>query len=170
MKKLTRILFCFVLLLALSLAAAAEGSTEITMKPEYLENLENGIHTIEIVSTDGSAATDFTILAKAPVYYTVSFVMNGHGQAIPAQTVLEGTRAQQPQVQSDAKWTFVGWYKDAGCTTVFNFNEPITKDTTVYAKFIPKTGDNSSLWIALLAFGGVGMAVLTVNGKKKKQH
>ena len=38
-----------------------EGSTIITLKPEYLRTLSTGSHTIEIVWTDGSASTHFTV-------------------------------------------------------------------------------------------------------------
>jgi len=31
---------------------------------------------------------------------------------------------------------FAGWYKEAAFTNVFNFDDPITKDTDVYAKFV----------------------------------
>lgn len=41
------------------------GSTIVTLSPEYLETLSNGSHSIEIVSTDGSASTSFTV--EAPV-------------------------------------------------------------------------------------------------------
>lgn len=39
----------------------AEGSTVVTLKKEYLATLKEGKHTISIVSTDGTASTEFTI-------------------------------------------------------------------------------------------------------------
>ena len=41
---------------------AAEGSTIITLKADYLKTLSAGSHTFEIVWTDGSASTNFTIV------------------------------------------------------------------------------------------------------------
>lgn len=41
-----------------------EGSTLITLYANYLETLSSGIHTIEIVWTDGTASATFTILEK----------------------------------------------------------------------------------------------------------
>ena len=41
-----------------------EGSTIVTLKPEYLNTLTAGNHTIEIVWTDGTADTTFTVDAK----------------------------------------------------------------------------------------------------------
>ena len=40
---------------------AAEGSTIITLKPEFLSTLSEGSHTFEIVWTNGSAGTNFTV-------------------------------------------------------------------------------------------------------------
>lgn len=38
-----------------------EGSTIITFKADYLQTLSVGTHTFEIVWTDGSASTNFTV-------------------------------------------------------------------------------------------------------------
>ena len=45
---------------------AKSGSTIITFKKEYLNTLSVGTHTCEIVWTDGSASTTFTIKAATP--------------------------------------------------------------------------------------------------------
>ena len=45
---------------------AKSGSTIITFKKEYLNTLSAGTHTCEIVWTDGSASTTFTIKATTP--------------------------------------------------------------------------------------------------------
>lgn len=42
-----------------------EGSTIITFKPEYLKSLSAGNHSFEIVWTDGTAATNFTVAENA---------------------------------------------------------------------------------------------------------
>ena len=41
-----------------------EGSTIVTLKPEYLNTLTAGKHTLEIVWTDGTADTTFTVDSK----------------------------------------------------------------------------------------------------------
>ncbi len=43
---------------------AKEGSTIITLKASYLNTLSAGTHTVEILWTDGSASTTFTIKAN----------------------------------------------------------------------------------------------------------
>ena len=42
-----------------------EGSTIITFKPEYLKSLSTGNHSFELVWTDGTAATNFTVVENA---------------------------------------------------------------------------------------------------------
>ena len=42
-----------------------EGSTIITFKPEYLKSLSAGNHSFELVWTDGTAATNFTVVENA---------------------------------------------------------------------------------------------------------
>lgn len=42
------------------------GSTKVTLKPEYLEKLSDGKHTITIVSDAGTASAQFSVAAKAP--------------------------------------------------------------------------------------------------------
>ena len=43
-----------------------EGSTIVTLKADYLNTLTAGSHTLEIVWTDGSASTTFTVKADSP--------------------------------------------------------------------------------------------------------
>lgn len=43
-----------------------EGSTIITLKPDYLKTLSKGSHTFEIVWTDGSAGTSFVVAENNP--------------------------------------------------------------------------------------------------------
>jgi len=43
--------------------SAKFGSTVITIKPEYLDTLTVGKHTITLMFTDGSVETEFTVLA-----------------------------------------------------------------------------------------------------------
>lgn len=50
----------------------------------------------------------------------------------------KGTTPTQPAFPSNDPrhgYTFAGWYKDADMTTAFNFNQQLTEDTTVYAKW-----------------------------------
>ena len=57
---------------------------------------------------------------------------------ISPKFIPNGTTPTQPAFPSNDPrhgYTFVGWYKDADMTTAFTFNQPLTEDTTVYAKW-----------------------------------
>ena len=71
--------------------------------------------------------------------YTVTFDTDG-GSAVAEQTVEEGKKATKPENPTKDGFTFEGWYKDKDFTAAFDFDEPITADTPVYAKWA-KTDD-----------------------------
>lgn len=67
-------------------------------------------------------------------YATVTFDTDG-GTAIPDQSVRVGATAEKPADPTKEGYTFDGWYEEDTFTTAFDFDEPISADTTVYAKF-----------------------------------
>ena len=68
-------------------------------------------------------------------YYTVKFEMNGHGDQVSSQTVRSGLKAKEPSDPSEEGYTFAGWYGDSDCTKPYDFSTPVTKNTTLYAKW-----------------------------------
>ena len=73
--------------------------------------------------------------------YKVTFNANGHGTAPTAQNVEENKKATEPTAPSATGYTFGEWYTDQACSDdkKFDFNTPITKDITLYAKWTAKT-------------------------------
>ncbi|MCR5172114.1 MAG: InlB B-repeat-containing protein, partial [Treponema sp.] len=79
-----------------------------------------------------------------PTYYTVSFNSNG-GTEVKSQSIESGNKATKPanpikQAIATETYAFENWYTstDNGTTlsdTAFDFNTPITKDITLYAKW-----------------------------------
>lgn len=67
-------------------------------------------------------------------YVTVTFDTDG-GTAIPDQQVRVGAKAEKPADPTKSGFTFDGWYAEDTFTTAFNFDAPVSVDTTVYAKF-----------------------------------
>ncbi|HAG04012.1 MAG TPA: hypothetical protein DCG28_01115 [Lachnospiraceae bacterium] len=65
---------------------------------------------------------------------TVTFNMKGHGEDL-SQTVEYGAKATQPEAPTAEGYTFKGWYSDENCETPFDFDSPVTQDTTIYAKW-----------------------------------
>ncbi len=67
---------------------------------------------------------------------TVSFEENGGTPNVPDQTVEYDKKATRPTtVMTKTGYTFVNWYADAACTTLFNFNTKIKADTVIYANW-----------------------------------
>lgn len=96
---------------------------------------------------NGNEAFDFnqpissntTIYASYKELFTVSFDSQG-GTSVESLKVTDGNLAtkptENPTRQSDFEgdvWTFLGWFSDKETTNFFNFNEPITANTTIYA-------------------------------------
>lgn len=79
-----------------------------------------------------------------PISYTVTFNTNG-GSTIDPQTVVKGEKAERPSTNptkgEGTCFEFNNWYADANLSTVFDFNQPITADTTVYAGW--KSGNHN---------------------------
>ena len=81
---------------------------------------------------------DVTLTAKwtANDYY-VSFVTE-HGDPPTSQNVKYNRTANDPGKLSEDGYTFIGWYTDDTYDTEFDFTQPITGNTTVYAKWTAK--------------------------------
>lgn len=95
--------------------------------------------------TDNTYSTkfDFTqpIKSNTTVYakwtakdYEVSFITE-HGKTPTSQNVKYNGTANDPgELRADG-YTFIGWYADDARTKEFDFTQPITGDTKVYAKW-----------------------------------
>lgn len=67
--------------------------------------------------------------------FSVSFNMNGHGDAVSDQCVQSGAAITRPADPTATGYTFAGWYADASCTQEWDFSTPVTAATTLYAKW-----------------------------------
>ncbi len=65
--------------------------------------------------------------------YTVKFETNG-GETIADKTVEHGSILARPDAVREG-YLFVGWYADAALTQAYDFDEAVTKDMTLYAKW-----------------------------------
>lgn len=66
--------------------------------------------------------------------YTVKFDTDG-GSAVSSKTVTRNSKAVEPADPTKDGYTFDGWYSDKNFTTVYDFNQPVTKNLTLYAKW-----------------------------------
>ncbi len=85
---------------------------------------------------DTKVTKDVTLTAKwERATCTVSFSTGEGGPKVEDKTVTYGEYLEQPEDPTWAGHIFKAWYADESCTTEFDFDEPITGDTTVYAKW-----------------------------------
>ncbi len=76
--------------------------------------------------------------------YQVTFDTNG-GSSIATQTVQYGAKATRPsanptkQTTSTTIYTFDNWYADSELTTLYEFNNIVTGNITIYAKWFEKS-------------------------------
>ena len=120
----------------------AEGSTIITLHPEFLSTLSVGTHTLSIDSASGSAVTEFTIeeaTAEPSITETPSV-----------------TEAPSPTTTPSATTA-----STAATVTPAPIASPETK--------APKTGDESNvaIWMLLLFLSAEGIIVALQKSKKK---
>jgi uncharacterized repeat protein (TIGR02543 family) len=79
----------------------------------------------------------------APTTYTVKFNTGG-GSAVANQTVNSGAKATKPADPAKEDNTFAGWYKNEGLTTAYSFNDPVTANITLYAKWTDSPPQSST--------------------------
>ncbi|MBQ3180092.1 MAG: InlB B-repeat-containing protein, partial [Firmicutes bacterium] len=75
--------------------------------------------------------------------YTVTFETNG-GSEVDSVGLAEESVISEPTVPTRIGYKFAGWYTDAEFTTPFDFDTPITKDTTLYANWTKKSSGGGS--------------------------
>jgi len=119
-----------------------EGSTIITLKAAYLKTLPEGSHSFEIVWTDGTASTNFTVARNTSG--------NNGGNNNGNNNSNNSNNAGSNNVGSN----------NAGSSAN-------TTDTTIKA---PKTGDtsNDALWVVLLAVASVAGAAEVFAIRRKR--
>ena len=77
-----------------------------------------------------------TVDVESPQYNlcTVTFDTNG-GSHVSSQILLSGTTATEPKDPNQYARSFLGWYTDHEFKNKFNFETPITRSVTLYAKW-----------------------------------
>jgi uncharacterized repeat protein (TIGR02543 family) len=72
--------------------------------------------------------------AVAADSFVVSFDSTG-GSEVADQTVTSGGKADRPDDPTRQGYVFDNWYTQEALTTVYDFNDPVTQDITLYAKW-----------------------------------
>ena len=76
--------------------------------------------------------------------FDVAFNTNG-GSNIASVKVNNGSVVNVPVAPTKAYYAFAGWYKDEALTQEYDFNTPVTSNTTLYAKWTPSAVDGKFL-------------------------
>ena len=92
-----------------------------------------------------------SVTPPGPTAYTVTF-KDGES-VLSTVTVNSGEKVTKPADPTKTGYTFNGWYADATFTAAFDFDQPITANTTVYAKFT-KVSDVPPATITYTVTGG----------------
>ena len=71
--------------------------------------------------------------------YTLTFDTNG-GSSIDPQKVEAKKNPTRPDDPTKDGYKFGGWYSDEGLSVMFNFDKPLSGDTTIYAKWVKDDG------------------------------
>lgn len=109
----------------------------ITAVSIHNSGLDKDLVKARVAEDEAQYATFFNAVYQptaTAVYYTVTFDVDG-GSAVPSQSVRSGNKAVEPEDPTKTSYTFAGWYEDSGFVTAFDFDDAITADTTIYAKW-----------------------------------
>ena len=97
---------------------------------------EVGLTTAWNFATD-TVTSNTTLYAKwTPITYTVTFDVDGGVAIDPLTNVMQGSTITAPNAPTKDGFDFMGWYKEVGLTTAWNFaTDTVTANTTLYAKW-----------------------------------
>ena len=126
-----------------------EGSTIVTLKADYLNTLSVGNHTFEIIWTDGTASTGFTVSKS------------DSGSAEPKDN--DGNNGKNDNTNNTPATVPEDKNNNGTSGSQTDDNQQITA---------PKTGDNSHtvLWISLLGVSLAGLLSMIYVRKKKENE
>lgn len=124
-----------------AITGLTEGSTIRKPADPKAENfIFNGWYKDDSLSDEWNFATDkvtsdITLYASWADAYTVTFEMNGHGDAPqPVTGLAAGSTVDKPDDPVAENFVFNGWYKDELLTVKWNFaTDTVSENLTIYA-------------------------------------
>lgn len=133
-----------------------EGSTIIELKADYLKTLSEGTHTFEIIWTDGTAGTSFTVAKNTS---------DAPGNDDNNKDENNDNNGNNDNGNDSNNGSNNG-NNNAGNNGISN---TAGNDNTVVQilDVSPNTGDASGIWIALFVVSAVGLAVMLIRRKKQ---
>ena len=77
---------------------------------------------------------DSKVVSESVKKYTVKFDSRG-GSKVSSKQVVPSKKVGKPSAPKRSKYTFAGWYTSPSLKTKWNFNNKVTKNMTLYAKW-----------------------------------
>ncbi len=147
-----------------------QGSTIITLKPEYTQTLTAGAHSISIVSADGIASTGFTVSET-----TEAETASEANSDVDSETESESNSGIESEVtpeavpETESETTSESDSEESN--GIITGNNSDTGNNNSADSDVPRTGDNSNLflWIILMFIACAGIAVTLIFSKKMKK-
>ncbi len=119
----------------------AKTVTDYTTNADEIDMSIEGIKTLIVSYKGQTASVDLTVSAVTDLdkeTYTVTFDLQGHGteleEYLTYTEIKKGSGIKPPTAPQADGYEFTGWYKDADCQTLWDFEKDIIeKDTILYA-------------------------------------
>lgn len=118
----------------------------------------NKIFDVETLPITG----DLNLRATWGVFF-VDFETNG-GTKVQSMAVNENSKLEKPENPTQEGYTFAGWYTDKSLTNKYDFNNEVTENMTLYAKWetVPaESGVNVAAVAGAVAGGVAGVGALS---------
>lgn len=84
-----------------------------------------------------NAKENNTIEQNNDIYYIITFNSTG-GSPVREEKIKAGEKAYWPTDSKKEGYRFTGWYLDSHFSKAYTFEEPVTSDLTLYAKWVRK--------------------------------
>lgn len=101
---------------------------------EVYADLAAGVYYIKAATYSG-ASYDYTLAVSMISQVTLTYDTHG-GSAIAPEEAYSGFAITKPADPTKANYRFDGWYTSDQYTTVFSFDNGITENTTIHAKWV----------------------------------
>ncbi len=99
---------------------------------------QNAYNFASTISSNLTLYAKWSLVVTPVKNYTVIFESNG-GSIVDSETVKEGSQVTKPSNPTKDGMRFDGWYSTSSLTEEYNFNDKITSNITLYAKWINYT-------------------------------
>ncbi len=121
------------------LSTDGKNWTDATVVEGAITGLAPGSYQVRIKANPSAfAGKPITVTVPAKTQCAVVFDSQ-EGSSVENQTVAVGGKATQPTNPTRRGFTFGGWYTEQGCIHRWDFDNVVTSDLFLYAKWVDKT-------------------------------